>query len=57
MRTSLTTVPGIGKQTARKLLKRFGSVERLRKMSVDELSGALSRSKAEKLHEFLQTTR
>ncbi|HEU5411382.1 MAG TPA: excinuclease ABC subunit UvrC [Candidatus Acidoferrales bacterium] len=57
MRTSLTTVPGIGKQTARKLLKRFGSVERLRKMSVDELSAALSRTKAEKLHEFLQSTR
>ena len=57
MRTSLTTIPGIGKQTARKLLKRFGSVERLRKMSVDELSAALSRSKAEKLHEFLQSTR
>jgi excinuclease ABC subunit C len=57
MRTSLTAVPGIGKQTARKLLKKYGSVDRLRKMSVDELSGALSRSKAEKLHEFLQSTR
>ena len=57
MRTSLTAVPGIGKQTARKLLRKFGSVERLRKMSVDELSAALSRSKAEKLHEFLQNAR
>jgi excinuclease ABC subunit C len=51
--TSLTAVPGIGLHTARKLLKKFGSVARLKQMSVDELAAALPRSKAEKLHEFL----
>ena len=51
--TSLTTVPGIGRQTARKLLKKFGSVARLKQMTVTELAAALPREKAEKLHEFL----
>lgn len=51
--TSLTSVPGIGRHTARKLLKKFGSVSRLRQMSVDELAAALPRNKAERLHEFL----
>jgi excinuclease ABC subunit C len=54
MSTSLTAVPGIGKQTARKLLRKFGSVARLRRMSVDELARAVPRGTAEKLHEFLQ---
>jgi excinuclease ABC subunit C len=54
MGTSLTAVPGIGKQTARKLLRKFGSVARLKQMSVDELASAVPRGKAEKLHEFLQ---
>ncbi len=53
--TSLTTVPGIGEHTARKLLKKFGSVARLRQMSVSELAAALPRAKAEKLHEFLHS--
>lgn len=51
--TSLTAVPGIGEHTARKLLKKFGSVARLKQMSVNELAVALPRAKAEKLHEFL----
>lgn len=54
MGTSLTAVPGIGKQTARKLLRKFGSVARLKQMSVDELASAVPRGKAEKLYEFLQ---
>jgi excinuclease ABC subunit C len=52
--TSLTAVPGIGQHTARKLLKKFGSVARLKQMSLDELTAALPRSKAERLHEFLR---
>ncbi|HLW83040.1 MAG TPA: excinuclease ABC subunit UvrC [Candidatus Acidoferrales bacterium] len=54
MGTSLTAVPGIGKQTARKLLRKFGSVARLKQMSVDELASAVPRGKAEKLHQFLR---
>jgi excinuclease ABC subunit C len=51
--TSLTAVPGIGQHTARKLLKKFGSVARLKQMSIDELTAALPRTKAERLHQFL----
>jgi len=50
--TSLTGAPGIGEHTARKLLKKFGSLARLKQMSVDELAAALPRSKAERLHNF-----
>lgn len=53
--TSLTAVPGIGPHTARKLLKKFGSVARLKQMSVAELTVALPREKAERLHEFLRS--
>lgn len=52
--TSLTAVPGIGQLTARKLLKKFGSVARLKQMSLDELAAALPRSKAERLHNFFR---
>ena len=51
--TSLTGVPGIGRHTARKLLKKFGSVTRLKQMTVEELAAALPRAKAERLHGFL----
>ena len=54
--TSLTAVPGIGQLTARKLLKKFGSVARLKQMSIDELAAALPRVKAARLHEFLRTS-
>jgi excinuclease ABC subunit C len=54
--TSLTAVPGIGQHTARKLLKKFGSVARLKQMSIDELAAALPRAKAAKLHEFLRSS-
>lgn len=54
--TSLTSVPGIGEQTARKLLKRFGSVARLRELSAEELAGALPRGKAERLHKHLHAS-
>src|SRR5487761_675388 len=55
LRTGLTEVPGIGPQTARKLLKRFGSVARLRQMSAEELAAEMPRPTAEKLHEFLRS--
>lgn len=54
MATSLTSVPGIGRHTARKLLKKFGSVARLRRVSIDELAAILPRSKAERLHNFFR---
>ena len=55
LRTSLTEVAGVGPQTARKLLKRFGSVARLKQLGVEELAAEMPRAKAEKLHEFLHS--
>jgi len=55
LRTSLTEVPGVGPQTARKLLKRFGSVARLKQLGMEELAEEMPRAKAEKLHEFLHS--
>jgi excinuclease ABC subunit C len=55
LRTSLTEVPGVGPQTARKLLKRFGSVARLKQLGMEELAEEMPRAKAEKLHDFLHS--
>lgn len=54
LRTVLTDVPGIGARTAQKLLRQFGSVARIRELSVEELAGILPRAKAERLREHLQ---
>ncbi|HKW90029.1 MAG TPA: excinuclease ABC subunit UvrC [Candidatus Acidoferrales bacterium] len=54
--TSLTAIPGIGQQTARKLLKRFGSVARLRELSAEELAGVMPRVTAERLHKYLHAS-
>jgi len=39
IRTSLTEIQGIGPETAGKLLKKFGSIERIKAASLDELIG------------------
>lgn len=54
LRTSLTDIPGVGERTAQKLLQRFGSVARLRRMSVDDLAAALPRAQAQRVYEALR---
>jgi excinuclease ABC subunit C len=54
--TSLTSVPGIGEQTARRLLKRFGSVARLSELSAEQLAAELPRGKAERLYQHLHAS-
>ena len=54
IRTSLTEIPGVGDRTARKLLRRFGSVARLRQLSLEELSSQLPRKQAERVFEALR---
>lgn len=55
LRTSLTEIPGVGDRTARRLLRRFGSVARLRELSVEEIAsevpGAQARRVFAALHE------
>jgi len=53
LRTSLTEIPGVGERTARKLLRRFGSVARLRQMTLAELREAVPPSQARRVFEAL----
>src|SRR5262249_16351668 len=55
VRTSLTEIPGIGERTAQKLLKRFGSVARLKELSLDEIAAELPRSRAEQVFQALHS--
>jgi excinuclease ABC subunit C len=52
--TTLLEIPGIGEQTARKLLRKFGSVTRLRQLEVSELAEVLSRTQAQRVYEHLR---
>jgi excinuclease ABC subunit C len=49
IRTELVEIPGVGARTAQKLLRRFGSVKRLRVLSVEELSQVLTSPQAEQV--------
>ncbi|MBZ5696524.1 MAG: excinuclease ABC subunit UvrC [Acidobacteriia bacterium] len=53
IRTSLVEIPGVGERTAQKLLRRFGSVARLRQLSVEELATELPRARAQRIFEAL----
>jgi len=50
LRTQLTEIPGVGERTAKKLLQRFGSVARLRQMTLGELEAELPRAQAQRLY-------
>ena len=54
IRTALVEIPGIGDRTAQKLLRRFGSVARLRQLSLEELTAELPRAQAERIFEALR---
>jgi excinuclease ABC subunit C len=54
LRTSLVEIPGVGERTAQKLLRRFGSVARLRQMSVEQLAAEVSRAQAQRIFDALQ---
>ena len=49
LRTSLTEIPGVGEITARKLLRKFGSVARLRELTVEDLAAELPRALAQRV--------
>ena len=54
LRTSLVEIPGVGERTAQRLLRRFGSVTRLRQLSVDQLATEVSRAQAQRVFEALR---
>jgi excinuclease ABC subunit C len=49
LRTSLTEIPGVGERTAQKLLRKFGSVARLKELSVEDLAAELPRAQAQRV--------
>jgi excinuclease ABC subunit C len=49
LRTSLTEIPGVGERTARKLLRKFGSVARLKELTVEDLATELPRVQAQRV--------
>jgi excinuclease ABC subunit C len=51
--TSLVEIPGVGERTAQKLLRRFGSVARLRQLTLDDLVAELPRAQAQRVFEGL----
>src|ERR1700678_4806669 len=53
LRTSLTEIPGVGEVTARKLLRRFGSVAQLKRLTVDELLEEVPKAQAMKVYNAL----
>jgi excinuclease ABC subunit C len=54
--TSLVDIPGVGLLTARKLLRRFGSVAQLRQLTLNELSAELPRAQAQRVFDGLHPT-
>ncbi len=54
LRTELMSLPGIGEKLAERLLGRFGSLERLRAASLQELEEALGPHRAQKLYAYLR---
>jgi excinuclease ABC subunit C len=53
IRTSLTEIPGVGPRTAVRLLRRYGSVARLRQLTVEELAAELPRNRAQRVYDVL----
>ncbi|HVX65127.1 MAG TPA: helix-hairpin-helix domain-containing protein, partial [Bryobacteraceae bacterium] len=53
--SELEQIPGVGPITVRKALKRFGSAERVRRATVEELSAALGPAAARRISEHYRT--
>jgi len=55
--TELLQIPGVGERTARKLLSQFGSLGRLREVSLEELAQVVKQSQAKRVYEYLSANR
>jgi excinuclease ABC subunit C len=49
LQSELEKVPGVGPRTARKLLSTFGSLERIRELSAEDLATAIPRKQAQRV--------
>ncbi|MTI87942.1 MAG: excinuclease ABC subunit C [Balneolaceae bacterium] len=52
--TELTEIEGVGKKTAQKLLKEFGSVRKIKKAGKKELQDFIGNSTGEKIHNYFR---
>lgn len=52
LHTELTAIPGIAEKTAEKLLIAFGSTEKIKNASIEELASVVGQAKARKIHSF-----
>ena len=50
----LDVVPGIGEVRKKELLKKFGSLKKMKEASVEELSSVVGHEVAEKLFDYLK---
>jgi excinuclease UvrABC nuclease subunit len=48
-------IPGVGERTSRKLLRQFGSLSNLRKVSLEELAQVVKQSQAKRVFEYLSS--
>jgi excinuclease ABC subunit C len=53
LQTGLENIPGVGARTARKLLRRFGSITHLRSASVEQIARVVPRTLAERVFAHL----
>jgi excinuclease ABC subunit C len=53
LRGELARIPGIGEKTAAKLLRQFGSLDRVRQVSEDEIAALIGKAAARKLRTAL----
>src|SRR5208337_2254180 len=51
--SELLEIPGVGKRTTGKLLAQFGSISKLRKVSLEELAQVVKQSQAKRVFEHL----
>lgn len=51
--TRLVDIPGIGEKSARKLLAEFGSLDALKRLSVEELGQVVTPAQAKRIHEHM----
>lgn len=54
IQTELTQIPGLGIQSAQKLLRHFGSVDNIKQQSIETLSTIVSKSIANRVFQYFQ---
>jgi excinuclease ABC subunit C len=54
LQTELTQIPGLGIKSAQKLLTQFGSVENIKKQTVESLQSVLSKPTAQRVFQYFQ---